>query len=101
MTTTSATAEPQQPAERKDSPASRRAAGGSSGAVLNRRLKRWPGWLLLGLVAVSLLAVGATRTTGPQTQQERVEAITRRIACPICDLANGTPSTVVMRKAAS
>jgi len=52
---------------------------------LNRRLKRWPGWLLLGLVAVALLVVGATRATGPQTQQDRVEAITRRIACPICD----------------
>jgi len=54
-------------------------------ADLNRRLKRWPGWLLLGLVAVVLLVVGSTGTSGPQTQQDRVEGITRRIACPICD----------------
>jgi cytochrome c-type biogenesis protein CcmH len=51
----------------------------------NRRVKRWPGWLLLGIVAVALLAVGATRTSGPATQDERVEAITKRVACPICD----------------
>jgi cytochrome c-type biogenesis protein CcmH len=41
--------------------------------------------LLLGVVAVALLAIGATRSTGPETQQERVEAITKRVACPICD----------------
>jgi cytochrome c-type biogenesis protein CcmH len=34
---------------------------------------------------VALLAVGATRDGGPSTPEERVEAISRRLACPICD----------------
>lgn len=54
-------------------------------ARLNRVAKRWPGWLLLGAVAIVFLVVGATRSTGPETQQERVEGITKRVACPICD----------------
>lgn len=52
---------------------------------LNRRVKRWPGWLALVLVLTGLLAVGATRDGGPQTQSDRVDSITRRVACPICD----------------
>lgn len=51
---------------------------------LNKRLKRWPGWALLALVVVSLLAVGATRDTGPRTPDERIEAISKRLACPVC-----------------
>ena len=51
---------------------------------VNRRLKGWPGWVLLALVVVSLLAVGATRDTGPRTPDERIEAISKRLACPIC-----------------
>lgn len=56
-----------------------------SGPSLNRRLKSWPGWILLVFVAVALLVVGATRSTGPQTPQDRVDEITQRLACPICD----------------
>jgi cytochrome c-type biogenesis protein CcmH len=52
---------------------------------INRAAKTWAGWALLGLVALALLIVGATRATDPETQQERVEEITKRIACPICD----------------
>jgi cytochrome c-type biogenesis protein CcmH len=52
---------------------------------LNRRVKRWPGWVLLGLVAVSLLAIGVARDSGPQNQRERIDAISKRIACPTCD----------------
>jgi cytochrome c-type biogenesis protein CcmH len=48
-------------------------------------VKRWPGWLLLGLVVVGLLAVGATADSGPRTPEERVEEISKRIACPVCD----------------
>lgn len=58
-------------------------AGGRS--TLNRRLKGWPGWVLLVFVVAAALAVGATRDTGPQTQSDRVDAITKRVACPICD----------------
>lgn len=51
----------------------------------NRQVKRWPGWLLLALVVVGFLVVGATRGTGPETPEERVQEITKRVACPICD----------------
>lgn len=52
---------------------------------MSRVIKRWPGWLLLGLVVVGLLAVGATADSGPRTPEERVEEISKRIACPVCD----------------
>ena len=51
---------------------------------LNSRLKRWPGWVLLVFVIAGFLAVGATRDTGPQSQEDRIDAIARRVACPIC-----------------
>ncbi len=51
----------------------------------NQRLKRWPGWAALLVVVVVVLAVGATRSTGPQTQEDRIDAIARRVACPVCD----------------
>lgn len=56
-----------------------------SASTVNRRLKSWPGWLLMAFVAVGFLVVGATRSTGPQTPQDRVDEITQRLACPICD----------------
>lgn len=49
------------------------------------RLKRWPSWLVLLFAIVALLAVGATRNSGPRTPQDRVDSISRRLACPICD----------------
>ena len=39
----------------------------------------------MALVTVSLLAVGTTRDTGPLTQGDRIDAITKRVACPTCD----------------
>lgn len=41
-------------------------------------------WIALAFVVVGFLAVGATRDSGPRTPDERVEAISKRIACPIC-----------------
>jgi cytochrome c-type biogenesis protein CcmH len=52
---------------------------------MRRDLKRWPSWVLLVLVVGGLLAVGAARDAGPRTPKERVEEISRRLACPICD----------------
>jgi len=52
---------------------------------LNKRIKSWPGWLLMLVVAVTFLVVGATRSSGPQTQEDRVDDLTQRIACPVCD----------------
>lgn len=48
-------------------------------------LKRWPGWVLLLFVVAGFLAVGSTRDAGARTPEERVELITKRIACPVCD----------------
>ena len=50
-----------------------------------RRIKRWPSWVLLLVVVASALAVGSTRDDGPRTQDERVQEIARRVACPVCD----------------
>ena len=50
-----------------------------------RQAKGWPGWLALALVVVGLLAVGINQSSGPTTPEERVEAISKRLACPICD----------------
>ena len=50
----------------------------------NRSIKRWPGWLVLALATFVLLAVGITADNGPQTQQDRIDAISKRIACPTC-----------------
>ncbi len=55
-----------------------------STSVWNKRVKRWPGWVLLAFVFVGLLTVGASRDGGPQTPQERAAAISKRLACPVC-----------------
>ena len=52
---------------------------------MTRSLKSWPGWVLLVLVVGGLLAVGASRDAGARSPKERVEDISRRLACPICD----------------
>lgn len=52
---------------------------------LNRQAKRWPGWALMVLVVAGFLAVGGTRASGPQTPEDRVDEVTQRLACPVCD----------------
>jgi cytochrome c-type biogenesis protein CcmH len=47
--------------------------------------QQWPGWALLAAVAGLLLVVGVTHDSGPRTPEERVEEISKRLACPICD----------------
>jgi cytochrome c-type biogenesis protein CcmH len=70
---------------------------------LNRRAKRWPGWVVLLIAVVALLAVGATRDTGPRTPDERVEAISKRLACPVCQgesvYESRNPASVQIREA--
>ena len=53
-------------------------------ASVNKKIKKWPGWLLLALLAFVLIAVGVTRDDGPRTQQDRIDAISKRLACPTC-----------------
>jgi cytochrome c-type biogenesis protein CcmH/NrfF len=48
-------------------------------------LKSWPVWMLMGLIVVALLTVGTTRDTGPLTQSDRIDSISKHIACPTCD----------------
>ena len=50
-----------------------------------KQLKRWPGWVLLTMVVAGLLAFGSTRDAGARTPEERVEEISKQLACPICD----------------
>jgi cytochrome c-type biogenesis protein CcmH len=52
--------------------------------VNTNALKRWPGWAALVLVLVALLTIGVTRDGGPRTQQDRVDSISKRLACPQC-----------------
>lgn len=47
-------------------------------------LKRWPGWVLLLLVVAGFLAFGSTRDAGARTPEERVEEISKQLACPVC-----------------
>lgn len=51
----------------------------------NRRVKGWVGWVVLVFVVAGFLAVGAFRSSGPETQADRIDAIAARVACPICD----------------
>lgn len=52
---------------------------------MKHALKRWPSWVALVFVVIGLLAIGAARDAGPRTPQDRVDDISRRLACPICD----------------
>lgn len=47
-------------------------------------LKRWPSWILMLGIAVALILVGVLRDQGTRTESDRVDSITRRIACPVC-----------------
>jgi cytochrome c-type biogenesis protein CcmH len=58
---------------------------GMSRRDLNRSLKRWPGWFALLFMVVALLVVGYVRDSGPRSSEERIEEISKRLACPVCD----------------
>lgn len=49
-----------------------------------RILSSWPAWTLVIVAAFLLVVVGGSRDRGPLSQQERIEQIGRRIACPTC-----------------
>jgi cytochrome c-type biogenesis protein CcmH len=42
-------------------------------------------WVGLLVVTAALLVFGSVRDSGPLTQQDRIDAITQRVACPTCD----------------
>lgn len=41
-------------------------------------------WLVMLVASAALLTVGVLRETGPLTQQDRIDAIAQRLACPTC-----------------
>jgi cytochrome c-type biogenesis protein CcmH len=48
------------------------------------KLKNKYSWILMGVIAAALLIFGGMRDSGPLTQQDRIDAITMRLACPTC-----------------
>jgi len=42
-------------------------------------------WAFLLVVTVALVVFGTVRETGPLTQQDRIDTITKHVACPTCD----------------
>jgi cytochrome c-type biogenesis protein CcmH len=50
-----------------------------------KRLRSWPSWAAMFIAVVALLAVGSTRDTGPLNPGDRIDSISRRVACPVCD----------------
>jgi cytochrome c-type biogenesis protein CcmH len=50
-----------------------------------RSVKRWPGWLLLAVVAATLFAIGLGRGNGVSDPAERADALAKQVACPVCD----------------
>ncbi|MEY2779957.1 MAG: cytochrome c biosis protein CcmH, partial [Actinomycetota bacterium] len=41
-------------------------------------------WMMLVVLAAVLLVFGSTRTSGPQTQSDRIDSISKVLACPTC-----------------
>jgi cytochrome c-type biogenesis protein CcmH len=52
---------------------------------VNQSVKHWLGWMVLVVALVGVISVAVGRDRGPQTQQERIESIAARLACPTCD----------------
>jgi cytochrome c-type biogenesis protein CcmH len=41
-------------------------------------------WIVMAAIASALLIFGGLRDSGPRSQQDRIDAITMRLACPTC-----------------
>lgn len=67
----------------------------------NRSVKGWIGWVVMIVALVGVIAVAADRDRGPSTQQDRVEVIAKRLACPTCDgesvAVSRAPAAVAIR----
>jgi len=50
-----------------------------------KHLKSWPVWVFMLLLTAVLLTYGASQSRGPSTQQERIDEISRQLACPTCN----------------
>ena len=77
---------PEPPVQAAPAAAARARAGRTRTASgFNGRIKGWPGWLVIVVAAVLALAIGSTRSSGPLTLDDHVDAISQRLACPVCD----------------
>ncbi len=77
---------PEPPVQAAPAAAARAGAGRRiSASGFNGRIKGWPGWLVIVAAAVLALAIGSTRSSGPLTLDDHVDAISQRLACPVCD----------------
>ena len=47
-------------------------------------VRRWAPWILLAVVAVTILSVAAFGTRRAPTAQDRVSSISRSVKCPVC-----------------
>ena len=54
-------------------------------STLNRLIKRWPGWIVVAVVAATLFAIGIAGDNGVSDPAERADALAQRVACPVCD----------------
>lgn len=50
----------------------------------NVKVDRRAVWAVMAIIVGLLLAIGASQDRGPRTQQERVDEIAKRLACPTC-----------------
>lgn len=44
----------------------------------------WMGYVVMAVIAVTCLAIGTVRTTGPYTTEDRINAVAKTIKCPTC-----------------
>ena len=47
-------------------------------------VKGLAGWLLALGAVVALMLVGTLRDSGPRSENDRIDSISKRIACPVC-----------------
>jgi cytochrome c-type biogenesis protein CcmH len=52
---------------------------------VSREVRKWAPWLVMLVVLVIALVIGTVRSSGPQTNADRVMAIARTLKCPVCD----------------
>jgi cytochrome c-type biogenesis protein CcmH len=48
-------------------------------------LRKWGPWLAMAVILVIALVVGTLASSAPQTNADRVMAISRTLKCPVCD----------------
>ena len=50
----------------------------------SKKLNNKYSWVFMAAIASALLIFGGLRDSGPRSQQDRIDAITMRLACPTC-----------------